>query len=316
MAAARTVDTVHSRSAPPALEIGLLFLLALLWSGSYIFVKLGVETIPPMTLIAARTVLGGLVLWAAMSLRGLRLPLTPAAWRGFLVQAVLASVLPFLLIAWASQEVPSSMAVILSSTSPIFAYLLARLLPGWQDKPGLRKAAGVALGLAGVALITGIDAFADGEDQLLAQAALIAAGACFGAAALTGSGLAGHDPMVPATGSLLCGSILLLPFALVLDRPWTISPSLESLAAVLGLAVFSTSLAMAIYFRLLRTLGVVGTTAQSYLRVPIGAGMGVLLLGESLPAHAWAGCAAVAVGVMLMTLPERPRPAPAAGQPG
>ena len=99
--------------------------------------------------------------------------------------------------------------------------------------------------------------------------------------------------MVPATGSLLCGAAILLPISLA-EQPWTIVPSDESLLALLALAVFSTALAFVIYFRLIQTLGSIGTTAQAYLRVPIGVALGVLLIGESLSPTAWIASGATA----------------------
>jgi drug/metabolite transporter (DMT)-like permease len=93
--------------------------------------------------------------------------------------------------------------------------------------------------------------------------------------------------------------------SLVIDRPWTITPSTGSLLALLGLAVFSTAFAFVIYFRLIQTVGSVGTTAQAYLRVPIGVALGVVFLGESLTSTAWVGLACVVVGVAAMTIPAR-----------
>jgi drug/metabolite transporter (DMT)-like permease len=75
--------------------------------------------------------------------------------------------------------------------------------------------------------------------------------------------------------------------------------------ALFGLAVFSTALAFVIYFRLILTLGSVGTTAQAYLRVPIGVALGVIFLGENLAATAWLGLACVVAGVAAMTIPAR-----------
>ena len=95
--------------------------------------------------------------------------------------------------------------------------------------------------------------------------------------------------MAPAAGSLLAGAAILIPLSLVVDRPWTLAPSAGSMLALLVLAVFSTALAFVIYFRLVQTLGSVGTTAQAYLRVPIGVAVGVVFLGESLTATAWIG---------------------------
>ena len=113
--------------------------------------------------------------------------------------------------------------------------------------------------------------------------------------------------MAPAAGSLLCGAAILIPLSLVVDRPWTLAPSAGSMLALLVLAVFSTALAFVIYFRLVQTLGSVGTTAQAYLRVPIGVAVGVVFLGESLTATAWIGLACVVIGVAAMTIPARKR---------
>jgi drug/metabolite transporter (DMT)-like permease len=111
--------------------------------------------------------------------------------------------------------------------------------------------------------------------------------------------------MAPAAGSLLCGAAILIPVGLVVEQPWTIAPSTNSLLAMLALAVFSTAAAFVIYFRLIQTLGSVGTTAQAYLRVPIGVALGVLFLGEDLSSTAWIGLGCVVIGVAAMTIPAR-----------
>ena len=104
---------------------------------------------------------------------------------------------------------------------------------------------------------------------------------CYAGAAIFGRSFEGLDPMLPAAGSLVCGAIVLIPVSLVVDHPWTLVPSGRSLVALICLSVFSTALAFTIYFRLIRTLGPVGTTSQAYLRVPIGVAIGVVFLGES-----------------------------------
>jgi drug/metabolite transporter (DMT)-like permease len=91
----------------------------------------------------------------------------------------------------------------------------------------------------------------------------------------------------------------------VFEQPWTLSPSLSSVLALLALATFSTAAAFAIYFRLIQTLGSVGTTAQAYLRVPIGVAISVAFLGETLSRTAWIGLACVVLGVAAMTIPAR-----------
>lgn len=286
------------------LELALLFVLATLWGASYTFIKIGVETIPPITLIAARTSIAGLMLLAVMRWRGLRLPLDAESWRRFFFQAFLNSVIPWTLIAWGERLVDADLATILNSTSPIFTFFLTTAVTRHEIVTG-RKLFGVAAGLAGICLIVGLQAFHGVGRALAAELAVVAATLCYACAAIFGRNFAGLDPLVPAAGSLIAGAAILLPLSLVTEQPWSLAPSASSLLALLGLAVFSTALAFVIYFRLIQSLGSVGTTAQAYLRVPIGVAIGVVFLGESLPATGWVGLACVVVGVAAMTISPR-----------
>jgi drug/metabolite transporter (DMT)-like permease len=135
----------------------------------------------------------------------------------------------------------------------------------------------------------------------------VLASLCYGAAALFGRRFSGIDPLMPAAGSLVCGALILIPASLIWDRPWTLSPSRESLAALLALSVFSTALAFAIYFRLIARIGAVATTSVAYLRVPAGVLIGIVVLGERLALTTAAGLVLVLVGVVAMTLRGRPR---------
>jgi len=285
-------------------ELTLLLALATLWGASYTFIKIGVETIPPVTLIAARTLIAGGILLAVIRARGLTVPRDAATWRRFLAQACLNSVIPFTLIAWAERTVDAGLATILNSTSPIFAFLLTIAITR-HEPVTRRKLFGVAAGIAGTCLIIGMQAFGGLGHGLAAQLAIVAATICYAGAAIFGRRFKSLDPIMPAAGSLVCGAAILVPVSLAVDRPWSLAPSTASILALLGLSVFSTALAFVIYFRLVHTLGSVGTTAQAYLRVPIGVAVGVVFLGETLPSTAWAGLACVIVGVAAMTIPAR-----------
>ncbi|MFC7065383.1 DMT family transporter [Brucella rhizosphaerae] len=285
-------------------ELGLLLLLATLWGASYSFIKIGVATIPPITLIAARTLIAGLILLVIIRLRGLKLPSDVATWKRFLFQACLNSVVPFTAIAWAEQTTEAGLAAILNSTTPIFTFLITLLITRHEAVTS-RRLFGVAAGLAGTCLIIGVQALSGLGSELWAQLAIVAATVCYAGAAIFGRNFKGLDPMLPAAGSLICGAIILIPLSLIVDQPWTLTPSTNSIFALLGLAVFSTAAAFTIYFRLIQTLGSVGTTAQAYLRVPIGVGIGVIFLGERLTSTAWLGLAFVVLGVISMTLPAK-----------
>ncbi len=205
----------------------------------------------------------------------------------------------------------AGLATILNSTSPIFTFLLTVFLT--QHEPATaRKLFGVVAGIVGICLIVGVEALNGLGRDLWAQLAIVAATVSYAAAAIFGRGFKGLDPMMPAAGSLICGAAILLPLSLAVDQPWTLTPSGASVWALLGLSVFSTALAFVIYFRLLATLGSVGTTAQAYLRVPIGVGIAILFLGETLTSTMLAGLLCVIIGVAAMTIPSRNK----AGSPG
>jgi drug/metabolite transporter (DMT)-like permease len=286
------------------LDLCLLLTLATLWGASYTFIKVGVETISPVTFIAGRTLIAAGLLLAVLRWRSVRLPTDRTTWAHFLFQACLNSVVPYTLIAWGQLTVDASLATILNSTSPIFAFMLTALVTRHEPVTA-RRLFGVVAGIAGIVLIVGVEALGGLGRDLLAQLAIVAATVCYAGAAIFGHRFGRFDPAVPAAGSMLSGAVLLLPASLVIDQPWTLTPSLASLAALVGLAVFSTALAFVIYFRLVRTLGSVATTAQAYLRVPIGVAIGVIFLGEALTASAWTGLVCVLIGVAAMTVPAR-----------
>ena len=289
------------------LDLALLLLLASLWGASYTLIKIGVATIPPITFITARTLIAGAILFAILRLRGMKLPSDGATWKRFMFQACLNSVIPFTMIAWAEQSVDAGLATILNSTSPIFTFLLTVFLT--QHEPATaRKLFGVVAGIVGICLIIGVEALNGLGRDVWAQLAIVVATICYAGASIFGRGFKGLDPMMPAAGSLFCGAAILLPLSLLIDRPWTLVPSLPSVWALLGLSVFSTALAFVIYFRLLRSLGSVGTTSQAYLRVPIGVGIAILFLDETLTSTMLAGLFCVIVGVAAMTIPPRVKP--------
>lgn len=286
-------------------DLALLLLLASLWGSSYTFIKIGVATIPPVTLIAVRTLIAGFILVGVMAWRGQRLPADRGVWRRFLFQAAMNSALPFTLVAWAEKSVDAGLAAILNSTTPIFTFLLTALITR-HEPVTMRKLFGVVAGMLGICLIIGMEALHGLGDQLIPQLAVVAATISYAGAAIYGKNFKGLSPMMPAAGSMLCGAALLIPASLIIDRPWTLSPSAASIGALVCLSVFSTAIAFTIYFRLMQTLGSIGTTAQAYLRVPIGVGLGMVVLGESLSPTAWIGLACVLAAVVAMTLPARP----------
>jgi drug/metabolite transporter (DMT)-like permease len=242
-------------------------------------------------------------------LRGVTWPNDPALWRRLYLQGLLNGVIPFTLVGWAEQTVGAGLATILNSTTPIFAFLLTIAI-FQHERVTARQLAGVVLGMAGVCLIVGLEALQGLGREVLAQLALLVAAASYGMGVIAGRRLA-PDPMMSAAGTMLCAASLLVPLSIVVDQPWTLQPSNASLAAVIALALFNTGLGYVIYFRLIQTLGSVGTTAQAYIRVPIGVAAGVIFLGEMLSPTLGIGLICVVAGVAAMTMKRRSARAPA-----
>lgn len=285
-------------------EIAFLVLLAILWGSSYLFIKLALATIPPLTLIALRAVVAALLLVLVVLHRRHQFPADTASWGHLIVQSLLTATLAWILLVWGQQYVDSGLAGVLNSTSPIFVFFITFF---WtrHERVSWRRFLGAFLGIVGVMLIIGTDALEGLGQEVLAQLSILAGAAVYGAAAIYGRRLGHLPPTVTAASTMILASLCLVPLALFFDRPWTLSPSLESLGAALMLATFCTAGALLIYFRLMRTLGSLGVASQAYLRSGVSVLLGIVVLGEQLTCIIAMGLAAVIVGVAAINWPAR-----------
>lgn len=284
-------------------------LLALLWGGSYPLLKVAVDTIPPLTVVAVRALIGGLILLAVLGPRA-RLLLevgSGSSLRALAIQSMFNCVIPWVLIAYAMPSLDAGLAAILNSLSPIFIFLLTALVTR-HEAVTPRKGLGVALGLGGVIVIVGVDALAGVGTKTLAELACVAGALSYAIAGVMGVRFARVTPLVPAAGTTLIAAMVLIPLALVMEQPWALRPSTASVVAVIAAAVLSTGLAMVIYYRLLATVGSIAMSSQAYLRILVGVGLGMVFLGETPSPHALAGLALVIAGVVAMTWPARRSP--------
>lgn len=287
-------------------EVPLLALLALLWGSSYLFIKLAVAEIPPVTLIALRVLGAAIFLMIVMGMRAEKLPRDRRTWRMLLLQAILNSIGAWTILAWGQQFVDSGLASVLNSTSPIFVFLITSLVTRHETLGG-RKLVGAVLGMLGVILIVGVDALRGLGSQVAGQIACLIGAALYAGAAIYAKRLGHISAVATATGTMIWASIVLVPVALVLDRPWTLMPGPTAIAATVVLSVLCTGVALLIYFRLVRTLGSIGVASQSYLRAGVGVGLGIAFLGETLNATVATGLIAAIAGVALINWPVRRR---------
>lgn len=289
-------------------ELPLLGLLALLWGASYLFIKVAVAEIPPVTLIAFRVLGAAVFLLLIMRGRAETLPRDLRTWRMLLLQAVFNSIGAWTVLAWGQQYVDAGLSSVLNSTSPIFVLLITAFVTRHETLGG-RKLAGAALGIVGVILIVGVDALRGLGHQVAGQIACLVGAALYAGAAIYGNRFGHIGAVATATGTMIWASMVLVPLALVLERPWTLSPGFMAIGAAVVLSVACTGVALLIYFRLVRTLGSMGVASQSYLRAGIGVILGMAFLDESFSFPVGLGLVAAIAGVVLINWP-RPRSKP------
>lgn len=291
---------MSSRLTMTASDWLLLVLLSVLWGGSFFFAKIAVEEIPPLTLALVRCVIAALFLLVYVRASGFSFPPDRATWRALLGLAVINTVLPFTLIFWGQVHITSSLAGILNATAPLFSIVLAHFLTS-DDRMTVPRAIGVAVGFVGAVIMIGVDALSDVGLHVLGQLAIVAAAFLYACSGVYGRRFKALPPSVVACAILLLGSVMLLPLALVAERPWTLAfPSLPASTATLGLGVLSTGLAFLIYFRVLARAGAVNFQLVAFL-IPVSAILlGVGLLDERLEPRHMLGMGAIALGLAII----------------
>jgi drug/metabolite transporter (DMT)-like permease len=286
----------------PGYEFVLLGLLAGLWGSSYLLIKIAVATVPPITLIASRVSIAAVFLLIVMWCRGARFPKDWGTWRMFLIQSFFNSIAPWTLLAWGQQHVDSGLAGVLNSTSPIFVFFITLLFTRHEAVTAW-KLAGALLGIVGVVLIVGLDALRGVGEQLAGQFAVLLAAVLYALAAINGKRFSAISPTVTAAGTMIWAAVCLIPLSLVVDRPWTLHPSANSVIAAIVLGLFCTGVALLIYFRLVRTIGSMGVTSQSYLRAGVSVLLGTFVLGEQITLAIGLGLMAIILSVAAINIP-------------
>ena len=287
--------------AMSAAEWTMLLVLALFWGGSFFFNKILLGTFEPLTIVLGRAGFAALALVAVIHLMGGRLPRSRPAWRSFIVLSLLNNVVPFALILWGQKHIASGLAAILNATTPLFAALFAHALAG--ERLTAHRLAGVLIGLAGVAVMMGPGLIAEGfGGDVLPQLAVLGAAISYGFAALYGRRMAALriPPMSAAAGQLTVTGLVMVPVAMLVDRPWTVTmPGWEVWASLAALALLSTSLGYVIYFRLISGAGGVNASLVTLL-VPVTALLlGTLVLGEAFSLRQAAGMAVILLGLVV-----------------
>ncbi|MEM9592475.1 MAG: EamA family transporter [Pseudomonadota bacterium] len=285
-----------TRSYSLTRELMLLALLSLLWGASYGLIKIAVSTITPVTLVGVRVLIASTLLWLVVLYRNLSVPMDLHTWRSFCVQSFIGYMLPFTMITWGQQFVDSGLAGILNSTTPIFVFLIT-LLWTRQEDVSFEKAFGVLAGLGGVTFLIGFDALQGLGSDVLGQLAITGATVSYALAMIYGRRFGSVAPEVTAAATLSIAAVVMLPAAFVFDDPMSLAPSPQSMVALVALGALATAAAFVLYFRLVNTLGALGTSSVAYARAAVSVIIGVTLLNEAFTWQVMIGFVAIVIGV-------------------
>ena len=278
----------------------LLAALSVLWGGSFFFAEVALVELPPLTIVAGRVVLAAAALHVLLRLLRQTLPRDRGDWVAFFAMGMLNNAIPFSLIVWAQIEITGGAASILNAATPLFTALLAHRFTA-DERLTWNRLAGVLVGLAGVIVMIGWEALSGLNLHIAAEFAVLAAALSYACAGIYGRRFRGQPPLVTAAGQLTASSLLILPLAAIVDRPWLLAPpEMISIGAILGLALLCTALAYVIFFRILAAAGATNLLLVTLLIPASAMLLGGLFLNEAIEPRQFAGMALIAAGLALL----------------
>jgi drug/metabolite transporter (DMT)-like permease len=276
----------------------MLFVLAMIWGGSFMFVAVAVKELPALLIVLARVGIAALILIPVHLIFQGPLPRDRKTWVACGGMSILNNVLPFTAIAWGQHAITGGLASVINATTPMFGAIFMVLFA--LEAITTRKALALGLGFVGVIVLKGAN-FGDLGPQSLGIIAVIFASACYGLSSVWSKKyLMGIPPMTTATCQLITSSsvmaILVLLFS---DVKLYAAASFNTWAALLTLAALSTSIAYLIFFRIIQRAGASFVILVTML-VPLSAILlGFLVLGETLSIHEVIG-AAIILGALVI----------------
>lgn len=294
----------------------LYVLLVLFWGSTFLWVAIATKETSPFTVSAVRLAVGAAVVVAVIALLGadIRRAHAPAAlgpWlRRGIVLALLAAVIPSVLLAFAQREISSGTASIVNATAPLWTALVAWVaIRGPGGRVGAVQVAGLVIGLLGVAVLVGeAPTSAEIEGQLL----VVLVALVYGSGGVYAQRVfAGAPPLTAAITSTAIGAAIAAPFGVA---GWIADPpTAGALGALVVLGATSSGLAYVIYFELIRRLGATRTLTVTYLQPAVAIALGVLVLGEELRLAHLAGLSLILLGIAIvhgqLSRARRPRSA-------
>lgn len=273
-----------------------LILLAAIWGGSFLFMRISAPVLGPAVLIELRVLFAALFLAAVGLVLKKRLHLR-AHWKHYFILGFFNSALPFLLFAFAARTLSASVLSVLNATAPMWGALLGAV---WsRQKVGLKSGTGLVLGTVGVALLVGFDHVAARPGAGIAVAAALLAAFSYSVASLYARSAKSVEPFANAHGTMWTSALMVLPVLPLFPATGSFTPGIA--AAVLALGVLCSGIAYILYFKLIEEVGTTSALTVTFLNPVFGILWGALFLHETIGWYTIVGSAIVLVGTALVT---------------
>lgn len=280
------------------LSYALLCLLAAIWGSSFLFIKVALESITPITIAAGRIALAATVLLAILRINGVRLPAPGRVWIFICAAAAFGNVLPFAFISVGEQYVDSSLAAIMMAAIPLYTALIAHFLTT-DEGLTVEKIVGVIIGFIGVVILIGPSALLELGQQAMAQIIISTGAVCYALSGVLSRNLR-EVPKLQASGAiLLVASVMIVPVALIYDTPWTLNPTASSLVSVLLLGILSTALAQFLVLKIIQLRDASFLSLNNYLVPVFGVFWGMIILAEAPSSNIKFAFLIVLLGVLI-----------------
>ncbi|EBA02924.1 transmembrane drug/metabolite transporter family protein [Rhodobacterales bacterium HTCC2150] len=279
---------------------GELLLLALIWGGSFLAMRITLNEVGVFTTVAHRIFWAAFILWGVVLYRGISIPGSGKIWGAFFVMGALNNAIPFALFAWGQLYIETGLTSILNGATAPFGILLAALF--FKDEPiTLRRGIGVVLGFLGMAITLGLENLQEFNIKSLAQLAILGATFSYALAGSWARAQLGHLPsQLSAAGMVTAATLIMVPLAWYFEGPFDLTLMPSTWMAIFYMTVFATALAYLLYYRVLSMAGSGNLMLCTLLIPPVAVILGSLVLGEALHFRAFIGFGVLALGMFIL----------------
>jgi drug/metabolite transporter (DMT)-like permease len=290
----------------------VFILLGLIWSSSFLWIKIAVQEIGPITLVAFRVLFGLLFSISVILIQRVPLPRTFKSWMPFLILGITNVAIPFFLISWGEQAIDSAVAAILDATVPLFTIVIAHLLLR-DDRMTVPKVVGLLIGFAGVIVLMSKDIGAS-TGSVLGEIAVVLASLFYaGSSVYARRSTQNVSGIIRGGGPLVSSTAVMWVATLFIERPLKIPQLPITWVALLWLGILGSGFAFILNYYLIHEIGPTRTTMVTYLFPLGGVILGVLFLGEKLSWQLLAGAALIIASLAVANLQPHKETVPAIG---